>query len=211
MSGDIVPMDPTEVGGPLPRVGGGGITLPENPEPAGKTPGKVDPKDPQIPDANQQKFEPAGKERYVSMSMNGPDPSSGQSSLSGIANSLGGSARTFTHMSEDGTIESQGVLMIIPASKYEAAKTKIEALGGASIDANVEGNASGEQSKIQGTFITRLAKLREKQKDLLIDFLEDAQPVKQIKEAIDNESRAVSATRLPGGLTGKVVIRVMLK
>ena len=114
-------------------------------------------------------------------------------------------------MAEDGTIEAQGVLLIIPASKYELAKTKIEGLGGATIDANVDGIASGEQSKIQGQFSARLSKLRDKHKDLLVDFLDDAQPVKQIKEAIDFEARAVSATRLPAGLSGKTVIRVLLK
>jgi hypothetical protein len=56
-----------------------------------------------------------------------------------------------------------------------------------------------------------LAKLKEKKKDLLVDFLDDAQPVKQINEAIDIETRAVSATRLAGGLAGKAVIRVQLK
>ena len=40
---------------------------------------------------------------------------------------------------------------------------------------------------------------------------EAAQPVKQIIEAIDMESRAVSATRLPGGLSGKAVFRILLK
>lgn len=114
-------------------------------------------------------------------------------------------------MNEDGSVEAQGVLVIIPASQFESVKSKIEALGGASVESNIEGNASSEQSRIQSVFTTRLAKLREKQKDLLVDFLEDAQPVKQIKEAIDLETRAVSATRLPSGLAGKVVIRVMLK
>jgi hypothetical protein len=213
MRGDITPMDPTEITGPLPDVNGKGIMLPENPAPGGGT--VLKPKPGQDGHstvvAPTPKDEPAGKERYVAMSVNGPDPTQGQSSLVGLASSLGGSARTFSHMNEDGTVEAQGVLLIIPASKYEQAKSKIEALGGASIETNVEGNASGEQSKIQSMFVARLTKLKDKQKDLLVDFLDDAQPVKQVKEAIDLETRAVSATRLPGGLSGKVVIRVMLK
>lgn len=202
MTGSITPVNPEDITGPLPNVGGPGIAMPSNPVPGGST-----------PETNQQtpKAEPAGKERYVAMTVTGAEPSQGQSSLVSMANSLGGTANKFSHMNEDGTVEAQGVLIIIPASKYEQAKSKIEGLGGASIDSMNEGNASGEQSKIQGIFIARLTKLREKQKDLLVDFLDDAQPVKLIKEAIDMEVRAVSATRLPGGLTGKVVFRIMLK
>ncbi len=212
MRGDITPMDPTEVAGPLPDVNGKGIMLPENPVPGGGTTPKPKPgQDGHSPVAPAPKDEPAGKERYVAMSVTGPDPIQGQSSLVGLASSLGGSARTFSHMKDDGTAEAQGVLLIIPASKYEQAKSKIEALGGASIETDVEGNASSEQSKIQSIFIARLTKLKDKLKDLLVDYLEDATSVKQAKEAIDLETRAVSATRLPGNLSGKVVIRVMLK
>jgi hypothetical protein len=150
-------------------------------------------------------------EKFVVVSMNGPDPESGQSRLSGIASNLGGTARSFTHMSEEGAIESQCALMIIPAAKFQEAKSSIEKLGGASFDGEYNGVASRFQGVAQGRFTTRLAKLREKRKDLLVDFLEDAQPVKQITEAIDFESRAVSASRLGGNLSGKVVFLVMLK
>ena len=207
LQGNITPMNPNDVVGPLPQVGGPGISLPANPEPGGKTStenGKV-----VLVEATSKTD--LGREKYISMNVSGSDPVQGQSSLTKLAASLGGSARTFSHMLEDGTAESQGVLLIIPASKFETARTKIEALGGATIDANVDGIASGEQTRIQSIFTARLTRLREKQKDLLVDFLEDAQPVKQVKEAIDLESRAVAATRLPGGLAGKVVIRVMLK
>lgn len=211
LGGRIEPMDPGDIGmGPLPDVGTKGApNLPDNPLPGGG-------------DANTSKGEakivdggkPAvasGKERYVSMSMNGPDPVKGQNSIASIASAMGGVARTYSHMAEDGTLESQGVLIIIPAAKYEEAKGKIEALGGASVEGNYEGLASEQSSRIQGMFSVRLAKLKEKKKDLLVDFLDDAQPVKQINEAIDLETRAVSATHLPSGLAGKVVIRVQLK
>jgi hypothetical protein len=211
MRGDITPLDPTEIGGPLPDIRSDAVTMPANPVPGGGNASKVKPGQDSNSTTGTQKDEPAGKERYVAMSVTGADPSQGQSTLAGLASSLGGSARTFSHMTEDGSLEAQGILMIIPASKYEQAKSRIEALGGASIDTMVEGNASSEQSKIQGMFVSRLAKLREKQKDLLVDFLDDAQPVKLVKEGIDFETRAVSATRLPGGLAGKVVIRVLLR
>ena len=210
LRGNITPLDPTDMG-PLPNIGGKGIALPQNPEPGGKNPTSNPGQHNTAAVVPAGKDDGFGKERYVSISVNGPDPAQGQSSLTALANSVGGTARSFTHMAEDGTVEAQGVLLIIPASKYETAKTKIEALGGATIDANIDGNASSEQGKIQSALVARLAKLRDKKKDLLVDFLEDAQPVKQISEAIDNESRAVSATRLPAGLAGKVVIRVMLK
>jgi hypothetical protein len=212
MRGNITPLDPTDMGGPLPNIGGKGISLPQNPEPAGKNPKTAATDSQGTPTiAATGKDAVIGKERYVAFSVNGPEPTQGQSTLSSLATSMGGTARTFTHMAEDGTVEAQGVLLIIPASKYDAVKSKIEALGGATIDSNIDGNATSEQGRIQSSLIARLAKLRDKKKDLLVDFLEDAQPVKQISEAIDYESRAVSATRLPAGLTGKVVIRVMLK
>jgi hypothetical protein len=209
MRGSISPMDPSEIGGPLPNIGGTGITMPINPTPGGKTPTTKPGADGHAQIVGNA--EPAGKERYVAMSLTGTDPAQGQSSLSSMASSFGGASKMFSHMNEDGSLDSQGILLIIPASKYDQAKSKIEGLGGASMEANIEGNASEEQSKIQGIFIGRLAKLREKLKDLLVDFLDDAQPVKQVKEAIDAESRAVSATHLTGSMTGKVVIRVMLK
>lgn len=203
LSGHITPMDPGEIGGPLPNLNGG-----ELPAATGDTANEAD-------KGNSGKAttpaQTSGQERYVSISMNGPEPTKGQASIEGMASALGGTSRTFTHMAEDGTVEAQCILVIIPAAKFNDAKAKIEALGGASVDATFEGNASDQQNRIQSPYITRLAKLRDKRKDLLVDFLDDAPVVKQINEAIDFETRAVSATRLPSGLAGKAVIQVRLK
>jgi len=204
LSGRISPLDPSDMGATLPAVGGqGGSNLPLNPLPGGTT------------DKTKTETGTAavvgGKEQYVSMSLDGPEPEKGQSSISGIASAVGGTARTFSHMAEDGTVESRGVLVIVPAGKFDEAKTKIAALGGATIDSTYEGVASERQTQIQSPFLSRLAKLQAKRKDLLVDFLDDAQPVKQINEAIDQETRAVSATRLPGNLGGKAVLRITLK
>ena len=207
LRGNISPMDPSDIGGALPNIGGKGIALPANPDPGGKTTTQTG----SATVVGTTNDVNVGKERYAAITVTGTEPSQGQSLLAKLASSLGGSANTFTHMAEDGTVDAQGILLIIPAAKYELAKTKIESLGGATVDADVEGIATGEQTKIQGLFLARLSKLRDKHKDLLVDFLDDAQPVKQIKEAIDFEARAVSATRLPAGLTGKTVIRVLLK
>lgn len=207
LSGKITPLDPTDFSGSLPNIGGpnGSATnLPVQPVPGGKPNGNA-----QIVDGGNSA--PTGKEHYVAMSMDGPDPEKGQNSISAIASAFGGSVRTFSHMTENGTVEARGVLVIVPAAKFEDAKSRIEALGGASIDSSYDGLASDRQSQIQSLFVSRLAKLQDKRKDLLVDFLDDAQPVKQINEAIDTETRAVSATRLPGRMGGMAVFLVMLK
>lgn len=171
-----------------------------------------------LPDANGKKPSPsdnsatkAASEKYVAMSLSGPEPSSGQSRILGIASANGGTGRSFTHMTEEGSIEAQGVLIIVPASAAAKVQNAIEALGGSAIEASNDGNASAFQGSISGIFTTRLKKLRDRKEELLKDFEEAAQPVKQIIEAIDMESRAVSATRLPGGLSGKAVFRILLK
>ncbi len=200
LRGNIAPMDPGEITGPLPTANGQvNPNLPTNPIAGGK------------PQVDNGKVAIAGHERYVSIAMNGPEPTKGQASLQSIASAAGGSSRTFTHMSEEGTVESQGVLLIVPAAKVDATLAKIETLGGSNIDFSAEGLATEQQTRIQGIFSARLTKLRQKQKDLLVDFLDDAPVVKQINEAIDNETRAVSATRLPGNVSGMAVIRVLLK
>lgn len=201
-SGPIEPWDPG-IQGNLPNVGDGGATpLPHDPVAGGgNNPTGTKPPVGQA----------GGKDRYVAYNMNGPAPESGQKSLLSIAAGAGGTGRSFVHYGEDANVESHGVLLIVPAGQYEAVVKKIEALGGAEQEGNYEGDVIEQQSRIQGMFVTRLAKLNEKRKDLLVDFLEDAQPVKQVNEAIDQETRAVSATRLPGGITGKAVIRVLLK
>jgi hypothetical protein len=206
--GGMLPFDP---GAPLKP----GVGLPDangnTPEPG------VDPNQ-GLPDANGKKptegDKPVNKvasEKYVLMSLSGPEPSSGQSKILGIASANGGTGRSFSHMTEEGSIEAQGVLIIVPASAADKVQSAIEALGGASVEATNTGNASAFQGSISGIFNTRLKKLRDKKEELLKDFEEDAQPVKQIIEAIDMESRAVSATRLPGGLSGKAVFRILLK
>ncbi|MBS1728780.1 MAG: hypothetical protein JST51_18840 [Armatimonadetes bacterium] len=198
IGGHIVPLDPGDIG-PLPEVGRhDAIDLPSDPVPGGQ------------PDANA-KPTAAGNEHYLSISMNGPEPVKGQEQISGIASSLGGTARTFTHMKLDSTVEAQGVLVIVPAAKFAEAQKRIEALGGASIDSVYNGPATDRQSELQSTFSTRLSKLQDRRKDLLVQFLDDAQPVKQINEAIDFETRAVAATRLSGDMSGKAVILVRLK
>ena len=206
-TGGMIPFDP---GAPL-KQGGPGL-----PDATGTavTPGP----DQQLPDPNGKKpsegEKPANKvasEKYVSMSLSGPEPSSGQSRILGIASANGGTGRSFTHMTEEGSVEAQGVLIIVPATAAEKVQNAIEALGGASVEASYSGNAGAHQGSVSGMFNTRLKKLREKKEELLKDFEEAAQPVKQIIEAIDMESRAVSATRLPGGLSGKAVFRILLK
>lgn len=150
-------------------------------------------------------------ERYVALTLSGPEPSAGQSRILSIASANGGSGRGFVHMTEEGTVEAHGVLIIVPASASDKVQSAIEALGGAAIEMNNQGNASAFQGSISGIFNTRLKQLREKRVELLKDFEEAAQPVKQVIEAIDIESRAVSATRLPGSLSGKSVFRILLK
>ncbi len=206
--GGMMPFDPgapLKPGGGLPDANGTGITPGADPNQG-------------LPDANGKKPSagetPGSKiasEKYVAMSLSGPEPSSGQSRILGIASANGGTGRSFTHMTEEGSVEAHGVLIIVPASAAEKVQSAIEALGGASVDATNTGNASAFQGAISGLFNTRLKKLRDKKEELLKDFEEAAQPVKQIIEAIDMESRAVSATRLPGGLSGKAVFRVLLK
>ena len=202
LSGKISPLDPSDIGATLPPVGtDGAIKMPQNPLPGGVT-------DKQ---GTGNAAIVAGKEQYVSMSLDGPEPEKGQNSIASIASALGGTARAYSHMAEDGTVEYRGVIVILPAGKFEDAKAKISALGGASVESSYEGLASDRQTQIQSPFVSRLAKLQAKRKDLLVDFLDDAQPVKQINEAIDLETRAVSATRLPGNLSGKAVFRITLK
>jgi hypothetical protein len=201
-TGPILPLDPGSYPG-LPdqngETGNGAADQNQNPKNSGETKTPFEDKVVRT------------TEKYVSVSMNGPDPESGQGRLVSIANGMGGSGRTFTHMTEEGSIEAQGVILIVPMAKFEDTKRAIERLGGASVDGEYNGVASRYQGNAQGIFSSRLAKLREKRKDLLVDFLEDAQPVKQITEAIDIESRAVSATRLGGNLTGMVVFRILLR
>ncbi len=211
MSGSVGNLPPFDPGAPLKP--GGGPGLPDATG-TGVTPGPEQ----GLPDATGNKKpegeKPAAKvasERYVSMSLSGPEPSAGQSRILGIASANGGSGRSFTHMTEEGSVEAQGVLIIVPASAAEKVQNAIEALGGASVEAEHNGNAGAHQGSISGMFSARLKKLRDKKEELLKDFEEAAQPVKQIIEAIDTESRAVSATRLPGGLSGKAVFRVLLK
>lgn len=212
--------NPEDFGSPVPMKGQVGGMLPFDPgaplKPGGELPNAAG----ATPESGQQLptttggDKPASKvasERYVSLTLNGPEPSSGQSRILGIASANGGTGRGFTHMTEEGSVEAQGVLIIVPASAAEKVQNAIEALGGASVEASFNGNASAHQGAISGAFNARLKQLKDKKEELLKDFEEGAQPVKQIIEAIDMESRAVSATRLPGGLSGKAVFRILLK
>ncbi|MEI7576257.1 MAG: hypothetical protein WCK51_05140 [Armatimonadota bacterium] len=206
--GGMIPFDPgapLKPGPGLPDANGTGITPGVDPNQ-----GLPDPngKKPSAGDNPGSKF---ASEKYVAMSLSGPEPSSGQSRILGIASANGGTGRSFTHMTEEGSVEAQGVLIIVPVSAADKVQKAIEGLGGASVDATNNGNAGAFQGSISGLFNARLKKLRDKKEELLKDFEEAAQPVKQIIEAIDMESRAVSATRLPGGLSGKAVFRILLK
>lgn len=142
-------------------------------------------------------------------SVGGPEPSAGQNRALGIAGANGGTGRSFTHMNEEGSIEAQGVLLIVPSSATAKVKEAIEALGGASVTSSMDG--ADHQGAISGQFNSRLKQLRDKRAELLKDFEESAPSVKQITEAIDQESRAVSATRLPGGLANKSVFLILLR
>jgi hypothetical protein len=197
-SGDIgaVPLDPSGalpdiIGEPLPSNGKGrkGETLPDT---QGEKP-------------VTKPTNVTGGPHYLAISLGGGEPGR----VASVARNNGGEAREFSHVTEEGAVEAQGVLLVIPAAKYDKAKSDILKMGG-SVDGEYEGSPSSHQGQIQGIFVSRLAKLRSKKKDLLIDFQEDAPPVLALTEAIDIESRAVSATRVSGG-SKIAVIRVLIR
>lgn len=154
---------------------------------------------------------PLSSEKYVSMVGTSTDPEQAVNKVLGFANASGGYGRTFAHMTEEGSVESYGAILVIPASKFESVKTQILGAGEVKIDGTLAGDPKEHQGAIQGIFNARLARLRDRRKELLVDFLEDAQPVKLINDAIDQESRALQATRLSGKTSGKVAIRIMFK
>lgn len=217
IAGAITPMSPADFGaGPPTSISGNlpsadGTFTPINPGDPSVSPAQSTESVGNEKQANTPQPSASVQERYVAMNLNGPTPEQGQSSIVSIAGRFGGSSRTFTHVTESGAVEAQGVIVTVPASRYKEAKAAIEALGGASTEGEYEGIASNFVSSIQSPFVARLAKLKEKRKDLLHDFMEDAPLVKQIDEAIDLESRAVSTSRVGGNLKGKVVFRVLLR
>jgi hypothetical protein len=197
-SGDIVPIDP---GVSLPPIGGD--RFPRLPNSGSQT------TNPQV--SSQDTGVPLSSEKYVSMIGSSTDPEQSATKVITFANSSGGTGRLFAHMTEEGSVESYGALLLIPASKFEAIKSQILGLGDVKIDGTIPGDPKDHQATIQGVFNARLTRLRDKRKELLVDFLEDAQPVKLINDAIDQESRALQATRLSGKTRGKVAIRIMFK
>ena len=67
------------------------------------------------------------------------------------------------------------------------------------------------QGRLNAIFNTRLQGLRKRREELLVQFLEDADPIKNIDAAIDREARALSAVRLTGAADRLTAIRILLK
>lgn len=202
-TGEIVPIEP---GAALPPINGGS-RFPKLPSTVGQKENGSNGM------SSNQSTAPDSltSERYVSMVGASNDPEQAATKAINSANGVGGYGRSFVHMTEEGSVEAHGAILLIPASKFDAVKSQLLGLGEVKIDGTIAGDPKEHQSAIQGMFNARLAKLRDKRKELLVDFLEDAQPVRLINDAIEQESRALQATRLSGKTSGRVAIRILFK
>ncbi len=178
--------------------------------PEGQTP--ADPKATNDPTAGPAAtpVPPAGAQLVLG-TLTGVDLEAGQRSVAALAARHAGAARTFTHMDADGNVEAQGVVLLVAPSDVPKVVAEIKRLGDFSVEDESRGSKASRQSKLSGTLSARLSLLRRKREELLVQFLEDADPVKNIEAAIDKEARAVGAVRLTGAADRLAAIRVLLK
>jgi hypothetical protein len=110
-------------------------------------------------------------------------------------------------------VEQHGAFLLFPANRLEAVKVELGKLGTLESDRAQTGNLNDFQVQIQSPFVARLTQLRERRKELLVDFLDDAQPVKIIDEAIEQEGKAVMATQLSRAVktVPRAAIRLLFK
>ena len=75
----------------------------------------------------------------------------------------------------------------------DKALSDIRKLGQVTAEDKSEGTVKSRQSRLSAIFNSRLTTLRKRREELLIQFLEDADPIKTIDAAIDREARAIQA------------------
>ena len=186
--------------GPLPPMRVPGELLPTNP-PVGTTP------DGTVPPAQAAETAPA----LITATLNGVNERAAASTISALGGKYGGAARTFTHMTPEGEVEAEGVLLLVAPSDASKAVADIRKLGALGNEDRSEGSAKSRQSRLSAPFVSRLASLRKRREELLVQFLEDADPIKQIDGAINQEAKALSAVRLSGAADRLTAIRIFLK
>ena len=201
-SGEVVPLDPA-TSQQLPDIRG--VKQTGNSKPVlSQKPGMVN---------SSTAVESSDNEVYLAIKCNADDPKAASIRASIVANSMGGSGRIFEHVVESGDVELHGAFLLFPANKLETVKDELGKLGSLESDRAQTGNLNDFQVQIQSPFVARLTQLRERRKELLVDFLDDAQPVKLIDEAIEQEGKAILATQLSRVVkTGpRAAIRLLFK
>ena len=218
--GGFAPMGPPAITGDVPRLPP--MTIPGFPPGGGPPEVEVTPTDPNAkpgsspdvtatPPKTPQEAPFDGKVRYVAVEIQGVDPKRAKSAVAAVASKYKGASRTFTHYGADAIPDAEGVVVLVPMASADKALADIRKLGAASLDEDLTGSPAERAGKMRALFSKRLGELRKRRDELLVQFLPEAEPIKDLDAAIAAEARAIAAVRLTGAADRLAAIRVLLR
>lgn len=171
---------------PGPAMGG---TLPFGPPPTGgNAPLKVD-----VPDASirTQEVQLSRLNVYTS------EGSAARDEILAFAKSKGGQVRTFVDYGNAEQVPSDGLLVMLSDKEADALVQYVMSKNANVAEQRYRTAPAARQARIQDEAQSALFALKAKRQKLLVRFLEDAGPVKQVEEDIAIAEAAIQRLRIP--------------
>ncbi len=185
LKGDPTPAVPAPTQRPGPELGG---TLPFVTPPLGGTaPMKVDVPETGIRD---QEVQLARLNVYTSDAANARDE------ILAYARSKGAQARIFVDYGNAEREPSEGLLVMLPDKDAEGLVQYVQSKNGNVAEQRYRIAPAARQARIQDEAQAALFALKAKRQKLLVKYLEDADPVKEVEEAIVKAADAIKRLRI---------------
>jgi hypothetical protein len=193
---------PGPMGNPMPRPMQGTITGPVTP-----LPNVVSPIHPNVeggPGSQPVASEDVG---LVTMALttgeNEVDGTLGR--VSSVASRFGGRAAKFTELAEKKEGDKSAILVVVPADKKDGALSALKALGATRSD-DWNGTPQERQNLIEERLVLTLHDLQREKEKLLVKYFDDAGPVKDMDDRIEDARKQLRAVRVGKG--NNVILRV---
>lgn len=149
-----------------------------------------------------------GKSTLVSVSQLTNDHQGAADDLIAYVKKLGGKAQPVSETGDDGKAEVRGVLATVPEKAVPDLLKHVASAGAVVEKQTWSGTSAERKAKLTEDAEARIASLKKLREALLVTYLEDAQPVKDVDEEIAKASKTIEQVQADKADEKMAVVRI---
>lgn len=134
-----------------------------------------------------------------------------QGRMSTFARDAGGSSRPFVDYRAGQPQQSRGLLVVVPNDRLEEAFLEIVRVGSIAARDSWRGTAAGRRTRLAGDLLDQRDVLEKRRQELLVRWLEDAEPVRRVDEELAEVRRSLAEVELSRDTDAQAVIKITFR